>query len=159
MEPHEDKNKGDLSRRKFFQTAGITACALVSGGASILGFDFLRPRVLFELPTKFTLTRPDAIEVGSVITDEPHHVYVARSSHGFRALSSVCTHLGCITRYSPDEGIIACPCHGSKFALDGEVIAGPAPRPLPCLQLDLSPSGLIVVDTSIEVPQETVFKL
>jgi cytochrome b6-f complex iron-sulfur subunit len=82
-----------------------------------------------------------------------------RFQDGFRALSAVCTHLGCITRYRPDERIITCPCHGSRFGLDGEVLAGPAPRPLRWLQMDLTQRGDIVVDNAVEVPLGTVFRL
>ncbi|MHC4275289.1 MAG: QcrA and Rieske domain-containing protein, partial [Planctomycetota bacterium] len=94
-----------------------------------------------------------------VLTDEAHRVFVMRLQDGFRAISSICTHLGCITRYQPDDRIIACPCHGSRFALDGEVIAGPAPRALPWLQMDATSRGEVVVDTAVEVPQGTVFRL
>jgi len=148
-----------VTRRRFCEAAGVSACALATGGAGVLSVDFLRPRVLFEPPTRFTLGRPEAMGIGSVITDEQHHVFVERLVGGFRALSSVCTHLGCITRYRPDENIIACPCHGSRFALDGEVIQGPAPRPLHCLQMALSDRGEIVVDTAVKVSPGTIFKL
>ncbi|MFQ5766536.1 MAG: ubiquinol-cytochrome c reductase iron-sulfur subunit [Acidobacteriota bacterium] len=146
-------------RRRFCQWLGAAACATASAGAGLLSVDYIDPRVLFEPPTRFTLEPPEAVAVGSVLVDESHHVYVLRSSQGFWALSSVCTHLGCITRYRPEERIIACPCHGSRFSLDGEVTAGPAPRPLRWLQMDLSPKGEITVDTAAEIPLGTVIKL
>jgi cytochrome b6-f complex iron-sulfur subunit len=43
-------------------------------------------------------------------------------------LSSICTHAGCTVRFS-STGLL-CPCHGSRFALDGSVTRGPATRPL-----------------------------
>ena len=67
---------------------------------------------------------------------------------GFFALSAICTHLGCLTAYKPDLGIIACPCHGSKFNKDGIKIAGPAPKPLPWLRMWLSDDGNLLVDRS-----------
>ena len=70
------------------------------------------------------------------------------SDLGFFALSAICTHLGCMTAYKPDLGIIACPCHGSKFNKDGVKIAGPAPRPLPWLRMWLSDDGNLLVDRS-----------
>jgi len=120
-----------ISRRDFCVAAGFTACALAAAGAGVVLVDFLRPRVLFEPPTAFSAGPPDAIEVGAVVTNVEQRVYVIRIAEGFRALSAVCTHLGCITRFQPDRNIIACPCHGSQFTLAGDVVAGPgnvAPR-------------------------------
>jgi nitrite reductase/ring-hydroxylating ferredoxin subunit len=52
-------------------------------------------------------------------------------SGDFVAYSAVCTHQGCTVAYH--GGQLACPCHGSVFnpARGAEVVAGPAPRPLP----------------------------
>ena len=156
----EDEAKQDrgLTRRRFCQAAGLAACAMASGGAAAVTADFLRPRVLFEPPTSFTVGSPDGVAVGSVLDFPEHRAFVIRLADGFRALSSVCTHLGCITRHQPDGNLIACPCHGSRFSLDGEVIAGPAPRPLHWLQMTLSEKGEILVDTALEVPEGTVYK-
>jgi cytochrome b6-f complex iron-sulfur subunit len=158
-EDAEDAPGGALiNRRQFFQVTGLAACAVTLGGASVLAVDFLHPRVLYEPATRFSLGLPDALAVGSVTTDEKHHAFVVRQAAGFWALSSVCTHLGCIARYRPDEQIIACPCHGSRFALDGGVLHGPAPRPLHQLSMSLSETGELVVDTATEVPHGTVYR-
>jgi cytochrome b6-f complex iron-sulfur subunit len=146
------------SRRRFCQVTGLVACGVAAGGAAALTTDFLAPRVLFEPPTRFALGPPDGVGVGEVITQEAFQAYVIRRADGFRALSSVCTHLGCITRYQPGEEVIACPCHGSRFDLDGEVLAGPAPRALRWLEMGLSSRGEIEVDTAREVPPGTVLK-
>ena len=45
------------------------------------------------------------------------------------AFSAICTHKGCVVK--PDAAEFACPCHGSRYdSANGEVTAGPAPRPL-----------------------------
>jgi len=49
---------------------------------------------------------------------------------GFLALYGVCTHLGCLPQWVSTNHRFECPCHGSKYQLDGTYIEGPAPRSL-----------------------------
>ncbi len=46
------------------------------------------------------------------------------------AFDSMCTHQGCSVEFNAREKLVICPCHSSKFALDGQVIAKPAQKPL-----------------------------
>lgn len=49
---------------------------------------------------------------------------------GVAAIYKVCTHLGCIYNWTPANDRFECPCHGSKYRLDGRRIESPAPRSL-----------------------------
>ena len=49
---------------------------------------------------------------------------------GVAAIYKVCTHLGCIYDWNDANGRFECPCHGSKYRLDGRRIESPAPRSL-----------------------------
>jgi Rieske Fe-S protein len=54
------------------------------------------------------------------------------------AFSQSCTHLACAVVPRVEEGVIHCPCHEGYFDLrTGRVLAGPPPRPLPKIELDV----------------------
>lgn len=55
---------------------------------------------------------------------------IKRPDGTVRAYSPACTHLGCAYRWEDSRHQFACPCHGSRFDVDGAVLGGPAPRPL-----------------------------
>jgi glycine/D-amino acid oxidase-like deaminating enzyme/nitrite reductase/ring-hydroxylating ferredoxin subunit len=56
---------------------------------------------------------------------------VYRDAEGaLHAVSLRCTHLGCLVRFNAAEHSWDCPCHGSRFAVDGSVLEGPAVEPL-----------------------------
>jgi glycine/D-amino acid oxidase-like deaminating enzyme/nitrite reductase/ring-hydroxylating ferredoxin subunit len=63
-------------------------------------------------------------------------VAIARDRAGsLHAVDARCTHLGCIVRHDDERGEWQCPCHGSRFGLDGELLAGPATQPLSAVDL------------------------
>lgn len=70
--------------------------------------------------------------------------FVARTAEGLRALSAVCTHLGCTVNWVERERHFACPCHGSLFDPNGAVLAGPARHPLPWLLVTLADGELVI---------------
>jgi len=55
---------------------------------------------------------------------------IALASGEYSAVDATCTHLGCPVDYVPARGELDCPCHGSHFTLEGQVIQGPATLPL-----------------------------
>ncbi|MCW7944797.1 [Fe-S]-binding protein [Streptomyces hygroscopicus] len=68
---------------------------------------------------------------GAVIRLGTQLYAISRDEAGrVRALSARCTHLGCLVAFNRAEQAWECPCHGSRFGLDGRVLEGPATRPL-----------------------------
>lgn len=55
---------------------------------------------------------------------------VLRTPESIRAFSLICTHLGCIVEWQPENSEFYCPCHDGRFDEFGEVISGPPPVPL-----------------------------
>ena len=155
-----DKDPKLIKRREFSWNLGFASIGISIGGASILSLQYLKPNVLFEAPTKFKAGRSEEYQPGSITVNVERKVYIVRKKEGsFYALSSVCTHLGCITNYQSAVKRIACPCHGSLFDLEGNVLSGPAPRSLKRILIEQNDRGVLVVDTSVDVSEDYVLRV
>lgn len=67
----------------------------------------------------------------AILKIDGHDVGAFRDAEGrVHAVSAVCTHMGCLLGWNANDRTWDCPCHGSRFALGGEVISGPAVTPL-----------------------------
>ena len=74
---------------------------------------------------------------GRIVSLDGRKLAVARDDAGtLHALKPACTHLGCDVKWNQAETSWDCPCHGSRFAIDGKVLNGPATTPLPVVDLD-----------------------
>jgi cytochrome b6-f complex iron-sulfur subunit len=146
----------DEGRRQFIQKmvgwTGLGAFLLGSGAAAVR---FLSPNVKYEPPSQFKVGKPSDFAVGSARNFGAEHFFLFRSKEGMYAISTVCTHLGCIVSKQPDKFV--CPCHGTDFSPEGKVLSGPAPAPLPWFKVSLAPDGSVLVDTSAKVPTGTYF--
>jgi Rieske Fe-S protein len=70
-------------------------------------------------------------QTGWIVNEEQLTVFVLTDDgREFTAMSNVCTHLGCRVRWIADQGEFFCPCHNGVFDRQGNVLAGPPPRPL-----------------------------
>ena len=72
-------------------------------------------------------------------------IIIINTGEEFIALSSICTHQGCVVSYSSDDNNLPCPCHGSVFSISGSVLEGPADSPLK--KYELSQEGDILTIT------------
>ncbi len=136
----------EIDRRDALGKIIAGALSVAGLGTAFTPVRYLRPNVLFEPATRFRVGRPEGIPVGTLVVLPDQRLFVGHTENGFFAMSTVCTHLGCITQYLEAEREIFCPCHGSRFDANGNVTAGPASRPLPRLHLSLA-NGELVVDS------------
>ncbi|WP_123025597.1 QcrA and Rieske domain-containing protein [Mycolicibacterium stellerae] len=109
-------------------TAGTLAACSGGGDKPAASSEAVTTPPSADPPTGGAITKTADVPVGSgVIVGD---VVVTQPSAGdFKAFSSKCTHKGCAVNKVAD-GTIDCPCHGSKFTLDGAVAKGPATEPL-----------------------------
>ena len=108
---------------------------------------------LFVVPAAFTSCEKDPVDPddndnpdGNLIIDltaakysdlgsaggfvKEEDVIIINTGDGFIALSSICTHQGCMVAYDSGNNNLPCPCHGSVFSTSGSVLNGPADSPL-----------------------------
>jgi cytochrome b6-f complex iron-sulfur subunit len=155
----------ELSRREALArglaVAGWGAFGAVLSVGAIETVSFFFPRVVFHEPSTFRIgtpanflsgsDKPDAY--GVVLVDErwksSQRFFVVRERERIYATSARCAHLGCTVNWFADQRIFKCPCHGSEYHSNGANFAGPAPRPLDRLRIELNLDGQLVVDTAI----------
>ncbi|MEG8180313.1 Rieske (2Fe-2S) protein [Nocardia terpenica] len=124
-----------IDRRTALAGAGIAAVALTAAACGSAaspgtgGSSGLRRTIgATQQPGSNPLTTTEDMPVGGgVIVGDT--VVTQPAAGTFLGFSAVCTHMGC-TVGSVADGLIICPCHGSRFHLDGTVAQGPAARPL-----------------------------
>ena len=121
-------------------------------GLSVLGA-FLYPLFRFLLPVE-TGARMRAVEVPKselppgatkdIMIGVTPAILINTRDKGILAFSRVCTHLGCLVKYDKERQVFICPCHAGTFDLEGNVISGPPPRPLPKFSVRVEANNLII---------------
>jgi menaquinol-cytochrome c reductase iron-sulfur subunit len=96
-----------------------------SGWIDVAGLDSLPAGTPQEV--SFQRERVD----GWKVTSEKATAWIVKQDgNQVVAYSPQCTHLGCAYHWEEQTHTFVCPCHGSEFSIGGDVISGPAPRPL-----------------------------
>jgi cytochrome b6-f complex iron-sulfur subunit len=144
----DTKTPPRISRRGFLGVLwGATlAGLLVQAGGAL--YQFFQPRVTAgSFGSKVNAGNVNEFKPGKVSYVRQGHFYISRLDDGsMLAMWQRCTHLGCTVPWVPAEGQFHCPCHGSLYNAKGEVIGGPAPRPLDLFPIEVV-NGALMVDT------------
>lgn len=149
----------DSTRRRDFLGIAALWTSVAALGTALAGVLRLpKPAVLPGPLRVFKLGDPAQFAVGTTTRVDTGNFFLFRDDQGFHAISSVCTHLGCIVAHQDSEGF-ACPCHGSRFNEEGNVVGGPAPAGLPWLEIALAPDGQLQVNAEAQVTRGTKFKV
>jgi cytochrome b6-f complex iron-sulfur subunit len=133
-----------VSRRDFLKLT--RAVLLWASGLLGLGgiLRFLGYQPQGDAQTEFDLGQASQYPVGSRTVIEQVPAMLVRTNAGFTAFSLTCTHLGCKVNATADG--FTCPCHGSRYDLQGRLLRGPAVKDLPALQLTLEKGGNLKLD-------------
>lgn len=144
----DSKKKRGMSRREFLGIAWGASLVGLFGQAGVALLQYFKPRTTpGGFGSKVIAGRPQEFKPGTVSLVQRGHCYIScLEDGGFLALWQRCTHLGCTVPWREDEGRFHCPCHSSLFNAKGEVIGGPAPRPLDLFPIEVV-DGNLVVDT------------
>ena len=153
--PGETKSRFDpepIPRRDFLGLAALGSMT-AAFALSIFGMLKLPKAAVSASPAKkFNVALPENLPEGEAFIPPGRNVAVFRDGEGVFAISTVCTHLGCIVKASAAG--FDCPCHGSVFKKDGTVVKGPAPKPLPWWKVTNN-GGTITVDEESKVKTGT----
>lgn len=149
-----------VSRRTLLSIGWIASIVSIFG-PGLANIRYLFPNVLYETPTAYKLKKPADYLPGTITFNEERKLFIFHDRHGYRAMSAVCTHLRCtVGPFGPGKNSTSlCPCHGSVFDRNGNVLSGPAPRPLPFFRLAMSPDERLQVDTQDVVGADIYFKV
>jgi cytochrome b6-f complex iron-sulfur subunit len=157
----QNPERAGSTRRGFLGSVATGWFLFATGaGVGLLGMvRFLFPNVLFEPPSSFKAGVPRDFGIGvDERFKETNGAWLVRvpsdptsdrpGIEGIYALSTTCTHLGCIPNWLAADSKFKCPCHGSGFRMSGINFEGPAPRPLERFRIVLADDGQILVDKS-----------
>ncbi len=150
-----------VTRREFLNYVWGAAMALFMAEMGGAFFLYALPRFKpGEFGSAFTISGSALPTPNSApVSNDEGRFWIANTDQGVLALYKVCTHLGCLYGWASLNQRFECPCHGSKFKLDGTYIEGPAPRSLDRFVIQVQDaSGKLLAQTNasgdpVQVPE------
>lgn len=141
------KCEGELPRRAFLGVcAAVAAAPVFAACASVLVRQVPAVNGRVELPLA---QYPELTEAGTALQILPNGetqplIVLVGPDGKHTVLSSECTHRACTVEVQGER--IVCPCHGSTYDRKGDVLRGPAERPLRRYRAQLTGEGILVID-------------
>lgn len=153
--PSAAENHPDISRRRFLEWAWIAAGGALCAPLGYITYQYISPSVAEgQFGGVFAVGAVDDFPPNSVTEFPDGRFYLVRlADGGFVALYRKCTHLGCSVPWVQHAEKFICPCHGSEFEQDGQVLNPPAPRPLDRFPVTLE-AGIVKVDTGNTISRD-----
>jgi cytochrome b6-f complex iron-sulfur subunit len=134
------------SRRKFLGVILGGLGAITAAAVSWPLSRYLAPRSGSENAGKVVIPDKDVSEGEAKFFEFAGStaVLVRKRGGDLVVFSAVCTHLGCIVQWEKDKQYFLCPCHGGHYSADGDVTAGPPPKPLKKLPFNVVGGNITV---------------
>ncbi len=157
MEKSNQHKENPMTNRRTF--LGKLALTILGGTGVLALFGSLQlpfPRV-FRESFRFKVGKVIDFPVNTFTFIPEKNIFILRERQSIRALSAICTHLGCVVQ-ADNQGFL-CPCHGSRYDRDGNVLFGPAPHHLNWFKVSLALDGQIMVDTNQKVNREDFLRV
>ncbi|RJP20302.1 MAG: cytochrome B6 [Candidatus Abyssobacteria bacterium SURF_5] len=145
-----EMEKAPKMRRRSFLNYCVGATSLLFGGMSLYSVaKFLFPPGAFSAEAAGEAVTIPLVElpVGSaknVRYKGIASIVIRTSEKNVHALSAVCTHLGCIVKWDSSKQVLVCPCHAAIFDINGNVVSGPAPRPLESFPVQFARDEIVI---------------
>jgi cytochrome b6-f complex iron-sulfur subunit len=146
-----------MTRRSVLRSGMVATVGLFFSTAAGGAGAFLWPikQTGFGAPVQVPKKLSD-IKVGEVLPVREGKFYLTRSDDGLLALYWKCVHLGCTVPWLPGRNLFVCPCHQSTYDIKGQLVAGPAPRSLDYMEVEVE-GDTITVDSG-KIHQRTHYE-
>jgi Rieske Fe-S protein len=144
LDPELEIEISSASRRNFLKTALF-----------VLGILTVWPtRLVWAKKVAISLDKVEKLKDagGSLILKikDKKVLFIRESQESIRSLDPTCTHNKCQVAYNADKNTIDCPCHGSRYDLEGNVLQGPAPEPLKSFETYIDDRNRIILSLEDE---------
>jgi cytochrome b6-f complex iron-sulfur subunit len=139
----------DSTRRRFLEMVGGACAASLAGCSS----GSASPAPIGDVPAG----NASALTVGTLVPVASEPVCIGRDAGGIYAMTLTCTHQGCDIGNggTVSFAMIRCPCHGSQFDANGNVVNGPAETPLVHYAVSQDTAGNLTIHGGTEVSEST----
>jgi len=161
MNAKPDSADPELDEEEFPGTSRANALLLIGGGiCALLGgaYFFFTVRYMQRADPGAHHTKPKRVSLLGLRWDDgvagpiPYDmgdngipgIFLVREAKAMIALEQTCTHQGCAVSWTPGDQRFECPCHGSQFDKQGNVVTGPAPYGLYRHHLRVLPDAIII---------------
>jgi Rieske Fe-S protein len=140
----------EIQRRAFLKKTGATiACVCLACGEALEAAEKNITRYAVE-DSKFVIDlneHPKLKEVGgseTLLAGKKKVIVIHPDDKSYKAFENKCTHMGGQVAYRPKDGFMQCALHGSRFDIEGNVVKGPAAKPLTELKTSLDKDQLTI---------------